>query len=345
MLLTSQFTFPEILSLLGLMQSVYVLVYMVLRSGNVKNAIVPCLYFLFITVAFLFDAAAGRWGTQVDHYESYQWLFWFSGIPLGLLLMLQVAQITNTPPLRYFLLLLLIPIAFLPGYFLPGKDITYVVGLVLGAISLLAIWLRRDLLDGLHNSAKFGEERFWLILSLIFLNTAFLGSTLAYVSEWIPMPVWILIRTLLGIAFVYIAATSLFRIYPQAFRMNKRDDDPATLSAQDREILEKLKNLLEREKVYQDAGHGRAELAREVGTGEANLSRLVNNHYGKTIPQLLNDLRVQDAQNILKDTNIPIQHVFEESGFSSITTFNRVFKEITGESPKEYRIRFRNSNA
>ena len=42
--LTSQFTLPEILSLLGLIQCVYVLVYMMLRAGSVSAAIIPSLY-------------------------------------------------------------------------------------------------------------------------------------------------------------------------------------------------------------------------------------------------------------------------------------------------------------
>ena len=86
---------------------------------------------------------------------------------------------------------------------------------------------------------------------------------------------------------------------------------------------------------------GRAELARELKVGEATLSRLVNARYVKTIPQLLNEFRVKDAQKLLKETDASIQNIFEESGFNSITTFNRVFKELSGEAPKEYRARFR----
>jgi len=340
MLFTSQFTLAEILSLLGLAQSVYVLVYMLLRSGNLINAVIPSLYFGFMAMAFLFDAAAGRWAQEIPHYEVLQWMLWFSGIPLGALLIFQIAQVTEKPKLKYFLLLLLIPIACLPGYILEQMDIFYVSGLVIGGFSLLAIWLRRDLLDGLHDHPKFGEERFWLIMALIFLNVAFLAVTFGYISQWVGMAEWVIIRTLLGIAFVYIAATSLFRIYPQALRVDRKD--PASpLSSDDQIILERLAILFEREKIYQDARYGRAELARELQVGEANLSRIVNVYYDKTIPQILNEYRVGDAQKLLKDTDAPIQHIFEESGFSSITTFNRVFKELTGDAPKDYRARYR----
>jgi len=337
---TAVFTLTEILSLLGLTQSLYVMVYMVLRSGNWKHAILPLCYFASLSLAFLSDAAARIWQGHFDYYALWQWLFWFSGIPLGTLLIFQIAQTPVLPRPRYYLLLLFIPLSFLPGLLTGMTDVLYIGGLIGGACSLLAVWIRRDLMDEMVLHARFGGERFWLILSMIATNTVFLAATLAYASKWIGLNDWILIRTLLGIAFVYIAATSLLRIYPQAITIRRKAEGTA-LTNEDHRLLQALNDLLEREKVYQEADLGRAELARELGVGEANLSRIVNLHYGKTIPQVLNDYRVKDAQKLLKDTDVPINAVFAESGFSSMTTFNRVFKELSGESPKEYRARFR----
>ena len=337
----SQFTLPEILSLLGLVQSVYVLVYMLLRSGSFLNAVIPSLYFGFLGIAFFLDAAAGRWSGGFEQYAPLQWLFWFSGVPLGALLIFQIAQVPEPPRPKYFLLLLLIPISFLPFYAIPEIGLLYSSGLVIGAFSLLAIWLRRDLLDGLHKNPKFGKERFWLILALIGLTTAFLAATFSYVRADISNEQWVLIRTVLGITFVYLATTSLFRIYPQALKLDRGlAAGPETpVSPTEKRVLDKLAILLERDKVYQDAGFGRADLARELDIGEASLSRIVNVHYGKTIPQILNDYRVTEARKMLVETDVPIQTIYEESGFNSITTFNRVFKELTGNTPKDFRAR------
>lgn len=338
---STQFTASEILSLLGLAQSIYVLVYMLLRSGSFISAVIPSLYFASIAGGFFTDAAAGRWKGGFSSYEEFQWLFWFSCIPLGSVLILQVAQITEKPRVRSFAMLLVIPITFLPGYYMDAPEILYVSGLIVGALSLLAIWLRRDLIDGLHANPRFGEERFWLIISLIVLNVAFLASTLIYVSGGISLGQWMIARTILGIAFVYIAATSLFRIYPQIFRKDAGREGVVSPNAADQSILERLNKLFEEDKIFQEAAYGRAELARELRIGEAHLSRLVNIYYGKTIPQILNEFRVRDAQRLLRETDASIQNIFEESGFNSITTFNRVFKGLVGEAPKEYRARFR----
>lgn len=340
MVFKETFTFVEILSLLGLFQSLYLFVYMFFRSGSFRNMIIPALYFICLSCAFLLDAAGRRWSTDFAYYLDAQWFFWFSGIPIGTLLVFQLARVTEPVEPRYFWLLLAIPVSFVPGFLLHEPSILYISGLVIGALSLLAIWLRRDLLDGLYKSPKFGEERFWLILALITLNVAFLGATLAYVSMLMGSEAWMLTRTLLGISFVYIAGTSLFRIYPHAF-VTRTNEGPALMTEADKKILEILKKLLEEDKVYQEASYGRSDLARELGIGEANLSRIVNVYFSKTIPQMLNELRVRDASRLLQETDVPIQTVFEESGFNSITTFNRVFKEMTGDSPKEYRLRVR----
>ena len=77
--------------------------------------------------------------------------------------------------------------------------------------------------------------------------------------------------------------------------------------------------------------HGVKHLFRLPGSGFAS----------QFLPQFLNEFRVKDAQRLLKETDASIQNIFEESGFNSITTFNRVFKELSGDSPTEYRARFR----
>jgi AraC-like DNA-binding protein len=342
----SLFSFTEMLSLLGLVQSVYVLVYMAFRSGNWKYAIIPVVYFSTLALAFLMDAAATRWQGHLEHYDLYRWLFWFSGVPLGTLLILQIARTPEPPLFRYLVLLVMIPFSLLPAFLeyegVGPYDMIYVGGLVAGAFSLLTVWFRRNLLDNLTSSLRKNADRFWLILALIVMQVAFLSSTFALLNDWLNDAQWILVRNILGIGFVYIAVTSLLRIYPQAIKLNAKV--APEISNRDQEVLDRLQGLFEHEKVYHEPELGRAELARELGVGEATLSRIVNIHYGKTIPQLLNDYRVHDAQRLLRETNASINDVFTDSGFSSMTTFNRVFKELSGVSPTEFRSKSRREN-
>ena len=340
--LSLQFTLPEILSLVGLAQCVYVLVYMLFRAGSFSYAVIPGAYFLILGAAFLSDASRRLIGEAFPYYHLLQWVCWFGAIPIATLMIFQIAQITRLPPFKDYFVLLLLPLALFWGSLFHDPDFLDSTGMIAGALSLLTVWMRRDLLDDLH-ILQSGRERFWLILSLIVLHTAFLGVMLMYVSGWVSGQEMILLRTLLGIAFVYIAATSLFRIYPQTIRPEKKRDgtDNATLSDEELAIALKIEKLFAYEKLYQEPTFGRAELARELNLGEATLSRIINLHFAKTLPQILSEYRVKDAQKLLKETDVPVQEVFEESGFNSMTTFNRVFKELTGVSPKEYRARYK----
>jgi len=58
---------------------------------------------------------------------------------------------------------------------------------------------------------------------------------------------------------------------------------------------------------------------------------------GVTFGKYINNYRVEKAAQLLKDTDDTITEVVFKSGFGSIKTFNRVFKQIKGCSPSAYK--------
>lgn len=76
----------------------------------------------------------------------------------------------------------------------------------------------------------------------------------------------------------------------------------------------------------------------------ANLSkeafcRFFKERTGKTFTEFLNQVRVHAAAKLLQDTDWPISHIAFESGFQNLSYFNRIFKKIQGQSPKDFRSR------
>ena len=53
-----RFTIPEMLSLIGVFQCVYILVYVLFRAGNISRVVLPLLYFLVLGVGFFLDFGA-----------------------------------------------------------------------------------------------------------------------------------------------------------------------------------------------------------------------------------------------------------------------------------------------
>lgn len=60
---------------------------------------------------------------------------------------------------------------------------------------------------------------------------------------------------------------------------------------------------------------------------------------GKPFVQYLNYVRVSVAEKLLLYTGKPVVDIIGETGFSSLSYFNRTFKKIKGCSPTEYRKR------
>jgi AraC-like DNA-binding protein len=338
-----QFTIPEILSLIGLVQCVYILVYIAFRAGGFVRVLLPFAYFLTLGAAFFTGFSERLVGELFTHYDLVSWALWFAGPPLSVLLMIQIAKITEAPPLRSFALLALVPLAFGGGLILSRifedgmlKDWLVLTGLLAGIISLMAMWWQRPLLLRLSLEPA-GRARYWLIIALVLLNLFFLGTMLLGLTNALSMENTRIIRTIWGLGFVYLAGTSLFRIYPQAVRLIDRAAPRAEFNDDDRKIAERIENLLNLEKVYQEPSYNRVTLAKELEVSETVISRIVNQHFGKTLPQLFSERRVADAKRLLLETDGAIKTIAEDVGFNSIATFNRVFKELENISPGQYR--------
>ncbi len=59
---------------------------------------------------------------------------------------------------------------------------------------------------------------------------------------------------------------------------------------------------------------------------------------GKTLINYINELRVSKAGRLINNSEKSITEIAFECGFNNLSNFNRIFKSITGKTPKEYRI-------
>lgn len=78
-------------------------------------------------------------------------------------------------------------------------------------------------------------------------------------------------------------------------------------------------------------------VARALCVSKSNLFRMFSQKLHITLHQYLNFLRVEAARDMLRNTDRPIMAVVYECGFESPRTFNRVFLEICGITPRQYR--------
>jgi AraC-like DNA-binding protein len=88
---------------------------------------------------------------------------------------------------------------------------------------------------------------------------------------------------------------------------------------------------------FDDPGFDTHEAAQEIGISSQYLSSLIKKSTGCTLSEHLNNLRVAKARRLLRDSTMSISEIALESGFLSIRTFNRVFSDKSGMSPRDWR--------
>ena len=81
-------------------------------------------------------------------------------------------------------------------------------------------------------------------------------------------------------------------------------------------------------------------LADLVSSNYKYVSQVVNEYYGKSFKQVLNEQRVREACRILNETNqsahLTIEAIAANLGFNSRSNFTVTFKRITGISPSKF---------
>jgi transcriptional regulator GlxA family with amidase domain len=80
-------------------------------------------------------------------------------------------------------------------------------------------------------------------------------------------------------------------------------------------------------------------LAKVSGVSEAHFARSFKDAFGVPPHRYLLTRRIERAKALLRDTGMPIIDVALETGWRSLGTFGRVFRDVTGESPSELRAR------
>ena len=99
-------------------------------------------------------------------------------------------------------------------------------------------------------------------------------------------------------------------------------------------VTDYIKNNLTADDLSQSA------MARLAGVNKDYFSRIFHSITGMNYNKWLNTVRLEKATELLADPDMSLTEVAMHAGFQSISSFNRVFREDKGMSPREYRMLF-----
>ena len=106
------------------------------------------------------------------------------------------------------------------------------------------------------------------------------------------------------------------------------------------QLYSSLELLMQQEKIYLNPELRLNELASMLGTNRSYVSRLIHNRRNLNFCDYVNDYRIEHAKKMLTLSDgdmLPIEEVALKSGFTSNSTFYRVFSFKEGISPSRYR--------
>jgi len=117
--------------------------------------------------------------------------------------------------------------------------------------------------------------------------------------------------------------------------------NPKGLTERQERLISNLNQLMTDKKLYENNELKMSELAGHLGVTQHKLRDIINQNIGyKNFNSYLNAYRIRAVKNTFADPkmrDVPILTIALDSGFNSLTTFNRVFKQVENMTPTEYR--------
>ena len=104
-------------------------------------------------------------------------------------------------------------------------------------------------------------------------------------------------------------------------------------------LFEKLENLMNEKQIYKDQNLNRESIMQFLNVNRNQLAQMMaENTNGLSISSYINEYRIQNACDMIRNNhNVSMQEVCIECGFSSVRTFNRLFKQQLSITPLEYK--------
>lgn len=105
-------------------------------------------------------------------------------------------------------------------------------------------------------------------------------------------------------------------------------------------LKQQLLSKFENEKIYRSRDLRITSISEELKTNRTYISRLINDEFGMNFNEFVNKYRVGEAKRLLlgeESTTYTMEYISEEAGFGSVASFTRVFKEMEGLTPGQFR--------
>ncbi len=215
--------------------------------------------------------------------------------------------------------------------------------IVLWSTATVYLLLSRRLLLKTEAKGRIKLLQNFINLFLLFQFVIWLPFLVVYVSPWDHI-IW---ENGIDYYFIYIPMVVLIYWVGTRWVMDSsgfkqaREKREVLLDAQELESkVIKLKEVVESEKLYLDVDLSLKSLAGRIPMPINHLSYVLNEGLSKNFNEFINEYRVEEVCKKLNDDafdHLTIAALALSSGFKSVPTFQRTFKQVKGKTPKEFK--------
>jgi AraC-like DNA-binding protein len=253
---------------------------------------------------------------------------------------------------RWHLLHLLPSVVLLLGFLFDLALVRWTDALIVVSFACYLLVMVRLLLTGASGLAHLGPYAGAAYRWLLVLAGMMLVILLIEIGAWIeigtnkPMSEsWVILSGVLVLLVFNLLALALFLTRaPLVEWMHTLQDLRLTRTkpldnAEAEKIFARWQAMvMERALHKREGGVTLEQAGRIMGVPARQISIAVNQIYGGSFSQYLNDCRVKEAQRMLvEQPDLPITTLMLEAGFTTKSNFNKEFQRVTGVSPGEYR--------
>lgn len=252
-----------------------------------------------------------------------------------------------------------LPAALLIAFFvtdnLAPAATVWVLGLmIVWAVIYLAIMLPRAFMRVRRYNALVreifvdteGHSLTWMARLSLYLFTMYVAYGIFalfesnYLSAWLFNMFEFVVYLVLALQIARMRSNNLIHLdepeeQPQEPATNP---EPNTGNDTDAEkMIAQLEQWLKSDEHLRSSDLNREMVAHALHTNHATLAHILREQTGMTLTQFVTDLRMREAERLLRTTNLTVEEIFYLIGYQNRSTFSRLFQERNNCSATEWR--------
>lgn len=186
------------------------------------------------------------------------------------------------------------------------------------------------------NNRRYKEDELWwfrvLLAAILIIWLTFFAQLIIEIFETYLVVTVVASIAIYGLCLVALKKKNLFKDTSRKFSQEN-------LEAL-KDIATQTVNFLRSEQLFKDSFLTIKTVSSKMGHKDYLISQAINHHFNMSFPELLNEIRVEHATDMIsskKYGDLAIEGIAYESGYNSISAFYRAFKKIKGTTPANYK--------